>query len=527
MAEVTPFGQPLHRLRLRSPGSPASSDSGITSSVWMDSADLVERLPLAEDVETDVCIVGGGIAGLSTAYALVKSGARVIVLDDGPLGGGETCRTTAHLTSALDDRYYELERVHGEQGARIAAQSHRAAIDAIERITAEMGDPCDFERLDGYLFPASAGDWQLLDRELAAAQRAGLEVTKVASAPIDPVDTGPALRFANQAQFHPLRYLAALARSIEKGGGRLVRAHAEVFRGGRDSHVRTSDGYTVAARALVIATNTPVNDRVTMHTKQAPYRTYVVAFPVPRGDLARALFWDTGDPYHYVRLQSYDAETDMLIVGGEDHRTGQADDGDKRFARLERWARRHFPSAGPTEYRWSGQVMEPVDSLGFIGRNPGDDSNVFIATGDSGNGMTHGTIAGLLLSDLIQGRTNPWAALYDPSRKNPKTLGEFAREAAASQVGYKGWVTGGDVASEQQIPPGEGAVMRRGLAKLAVYCDPGGRITELSAVCPHLGCIVEWNSTEKTWDCPCHGSRFATDGHVVNGPAGKGLSPAR
>jgi glycine/D-amino acid oxidase-like deaminating enzyme/nitrite reductase/ring-hydroxylating ferredoxin subunit len=493
----------------------------------MDTAELVERLPLAENVETDVCIVGGGIAGLSTAYGLAKSGVRVVVLDDGAFGGGETCRTTAHLTSALDDRYYELERRHGERGARLAALSHSAAIDAIERICAETGDRCEFERLDGYLFAPSAGGSELLDRELAAAQRAGLAVTKVTSAPIEHVDTGPALRFANQAQFHPLRYLAALARAIERAGGRLARAHAGEFRGGRTAHVRTADGFTVSASALVIATNTPVNDRVTMHTKQAPYRTYVVGLPVPRGDVPRALYWDTDDPYHYVRVQPHDAETDILIVGGEDHRTGQADDGDKRFARLERWARRHFPSAGAVEYRWSGQVMEPVDSLAFIGRNPGDDANVFIATGDSGNGMTHGAIAGLLLTDLVQGRQHPWADLYDPARKNARTLGEFAREAAASQVGYKGWLTGGEVSSVEEVAPGEGAVLRRGLSKVAVYCDAMGRTTELSAVCPHLGCIVEWNSTEKTWDCPCHGSRFASDGHVVNGPAGKGLSPAR
>jgi glycine/D-amino acid oxidase-like deaminating enzyme len=513
-------------IQARATRSRTNTDSGNTVPLWLGDAELLERPELDRNLQTDVCIVGGGIAGLTTAYCLATTGTRVVVIDDGLVAGGETCRTTAHLTNALDDRYFELARLHGERGARLAAESHSAAIDTIERLIAETGARCDFERVDGYLFASPDASPDLLDRELAAARGAGITVEKVPRAPIEGVDTGPALRFSNQAQFHPLRYVAALARAIEAAGGTLVRAHAAEFRGGSDAHVRTSNGKTVAARALVVATNTPVNDRVTMHTKQAPYRTYVVGLRVRKGEVARALFWDTEDPYHYVRLQAIDAESEILIVGGEDHRTGQADDGEERFARLARWARRHFPTARQIEFRWSGQVIEPVDSLAFIGRNPGDDDNVFIATGDSGNGMTHGTIAGLLLCDLIQGRTNPWSELYDPSRKNAKTLGEFAREGAASQVGYAGWVTRGDVVSRDEIEPGEGAVLREGLSKVAVYRDATGRCTELSAVCPHLGCIVEWNSTEKTWDCPCHGSRFAADGHVVNGPATGGLSPA-
>ncbi|MGH7337252.1 MAG: FAD-dependent oxidoreductase, partial [Myxococcota bacterium] len=437
---------------------------------------------------------------------------------DGPIGGGETCRTTAHLTNALDDRYFELEKLHGERGAQLAAHSHSAAIDAIERIAAETGARCDFERVDGYLF-APPGESDLLEDELAAARRAGLSVERLPQAPIDRFDTGPALRFPRQAQFHPLHYVAAVARSIEAAGGRLVQAHAQEFAGGADAHVKTADGHAISAGSIVVATNTPVNDRVTIHTKQAPYRTYVIALRVTRGAVKRALFWDTADPYHYVRLQTMEGTSALLIVGGEDHRTGQSDDGEQRFARLELWARERFPAAGAVEFRWSGQVMEPVDSLAFIGRNPGDHDNVLIATGDSGNGITHGAIAGILLSDLILGRESPWAELYDPARKSLGALGTFACEAAASQVGYAGHFTPGEVASEREIALGEGAVVRRGLSKVAVYRDADGRFVERSAVCPHLGCIVEWNRTEKTWDCPCHGSRFATDGHVVNGPA--------
>jgi glycine/D-amino acid oxidase-like deaminating enzyme/nitrite reductase/ring-hydroxylating ferredoxin subunit len=501
-------------------------DSGSTTPCWLATTDLLEPARLERDLETDVCVVGAGIAGVSTAYHLARAGRRVVVVDDGAIGGGETCRTTAHLTSALDDRYFELEKLHGERGAQLAAQSHGAAIDSIEQIAAETGARCDFERVDGYLF-APPGESDLLDDELAAARRAGISVERLPQAPIDRFDTGPALRFPRQAQFHPLHYLAAVARSIEAAGGRFVRAHVEEFAGGADAHVRTTDGHAISSGSIVVATNTPVNDLVTMHTKQAPYRTYVIGLRVPRGAVKRALFWDTANPYHYVRLQTLEGTTALLIVGGEDHRTGQRDDGEERFARLERWARERFPAAGAVEFRWSGQVMEPVDSLAFIGRNPGDDDNVFIATGDSGNGITHGAIAGLLLSDLILGHANPWCELYDPARRSVKALGTFVCEAAASQVGYAGHLTGGEVASEREIALGEGAVLRRGLSKVAVYRDADGRFVERSAVCPHLGCVVEWNHTEKTWDCPCHGSRFATDGHVVNGPALSDLAPAK
>jgi Rieske Fe-S protein len=233
-----------------------------------------------------------------------------------------------------------------------------------------------------------------------------------------------------------------------------------------------------------------------------------------------ALYWDTPWPYHYIRLQD-----NLLIVGGEDHKTGQEDDGLDRFARLEDWTRERFP-IGPVQYRWSGQVMEPVDGMAFIGRNPGDADNVFIATGDSGQGMTHGTIAGMLISDLIAGRANPWEKLYDPSRKPLRSIADFLSENLNAVKYFAEYVTPGEVASENEIAPGEGALIRHGLDKLAVYRDKEGGVHRLSAACTHLKCFVHWNSLEKTWDCPCHGSRFSVTGEVLNGPAIAGLQPA-
>ncbi|HZG52493.1 MAG TPA: FAD-dependent oxidoreductase [Pyrinomonadaceae bacterium] len=511
------------------------TDNGRTTSVWMQTADVPEQTQLKADVQADVVVVGAGIAGLTTAYLLAKDGRRVVVIDDGPVAGGETCRTTAHLSNALDDRYYELERLHGERGARLAAASHTAAIDRIEIIVNEENIDCDFTRLDGYLFVPPGDDPAELGDELRAAHRAGLtEVEHVERAPVESFDTGAALRFPRQAQFHILKYLRGLAEAVRRGGGEIyTRTHATKIEGGTEARVETANGATVTAAVVVVATNSPVNDLVAIHTKQAPYRTFVVGGRVPRGSVPQILLWDTPDPYHYVRTQRVAAEEgagagdyDVLIVGGEDHKTGQADDAEERFRCLEEWTRERFPQVESFEFRWSGQVMEPADGLAYIGRNPLDKDNVYIATGDSGHGMTHGTIAGMLLADLIAGRENAWAELYDPSRKPLSTsaIKDFAEENLNVAAQYTDLVTPGEVSDASEIKAGDGAIIRRGLTKVACYRDESGALHERSAICAHLGCVVRWNSTEKTWDCPCHGSRYQTDGHVVNGPAISGLA---
>jgi Rieske Fe-S protein len=298
-----------------------------------------------------------------------------------------------------------------------------------------------------------------------------------------------------------------------------------VVEDGAPGVVRTDGGRAVRAAAVVVATTTPVNDRVTMHTKQAPYRTYVIGARVPRGAVPLGLYWDTLDPYHYVRLlhafpEGHDESggTDVLLVGGEDHKTGQGDDDTAaRFEALEQWTRARFPVEA-VEFTWSGQVMEPVDGVAYIGRNPGE-RNVYIVTGDSGNGMTHGTLAGLIVPDLILGRENRWAALYDPARVTLAATGEWVKENVNVTAQYADHLTPGEVDSPDEVPPGEGRVLRRGAGKLAAYRAPDGTLTVRSAVCTHLYCVVEWNGIEKTWDCPCHGSRFAPDGAVINGPA--------
>jgi glycine/D-amino acid oxidase-like deaminating enzyme/nitrite reductase/ring-hydroxylating ferredoxin subunit len=501
-------------------------DSGTTLSIWAATAELSPRPSLAESARASVCVIGAGIAGMTTAYLLARAGKTVIVLDDGPIGGGMTGRTTAHLVTALDDRYFELEKLHGEKGARLAAESHAASIDQVERIVRDEKIDCEFERLDGYLFVPPNESKDILDRELEAAHRAGLtELEMTERAPIESYDTGKALRFPRQAQFHPLKYLAGLARAIERDGGKIyTQTHAGKIEGGEHARIETASGPVVTADAVVVATNTPVNDLFAIHTKQAGYLTYVIGARVPRGSVARALFWDTPHPYHYLRIESADGY-DVLISGGEDHKSGQKDDANMRFAALERWTRTRFPMMKEIEFRWSGEVMEPIDGLAFIGRNPLDHDNVFIATGDSGNGMTHGTIAGMLISDLILEKENEWTTLYDPSRKTLRALGKFAKENINVAEQYADLATPGEVDSSAEIARGSGAIIRRGLKKIAAYRDESGTVHELSAVCRHLGCIVDWNSLEKTWDCPCHGSRYDARGRVIMGPANSDLPP--
>ena len=491
-------------------------------SVWAATAALPEFAPLQENVHVDVCIIGAGIAGLTTAYLLARSGRLVAVLDDGPVAGGMTQMTTAHITNMLDDRYFELEKLHGREGARLAADSHTAAIDRIETIVKQENIDCDFTRLDGYLFLAEGDKRETLERELEAAHRAGLRAVQMLErAPFRSFDTGPCLRFPNQAQFHPVKYLASLAQAIKHEGGRIFTgSHADRVEGGVPGVVHVGK-HVVTGDAIVVATNVPSNDRVAIHTKQAPYMTYVIGARVPRGAVPRVLSWDTGDPYHYIRL--YD---DLLIVGGEDHKSGQATDTAERHSRLEAWARARFPMMGPVELAWGGQIMETQDYLAFIGRNPMDHENIYVVTGDSGMGITHGTIAGMLLSDLILGRTNPWEALYDPSRVTLRAAADFARENSNVALQYTDWLTAGDVKSADEIAPGNGAILRRGLEKIAAYRDEEGRLHERLAGCPHLGCVVHWNRSESTWDCPCHGSRFDPYGKVINGPANKDLAPA-
>ncbi|HEX6038287.1 FAD-dependent oxidoreductase [Longimicrobium sp.] len=508
----------------QSPGSPGQTASSERSvSVWEATVPQRTFPPLAGDAEADVCVVGAGIAGMTTAYLLAKAGRRVIVLDKTSVGGGETGQTTAHLSSALDDYYHVLEKVHGAKGARLAFESHQAAIDQVGAIAAAEGIDCDYRRVDGYWFLAPGQTRDFLEKERDAARRAGASAELMERIPGVPFDSGPALRFGHQGQFHALKYLSGLADAIQRLGGRIHTGNLVTeFEGGERATAK-GEGFSVTAGAVVVCTNPPSHDRFALHTKQAPYRTYVVAGKVPADTVQPALFWDTQEPYHYIRTQPVEGDPSRVwvIVGGEDVKQAHDDDHEAHYAALLDWARPRF-GLQSAELRWSGMVMEPADYLAFIGRDPAGRENVYVATGDSGHGMTHGTIAGMLISDLVLSRPNPWAALYDPSRKtfSKDSIKEFLEENldVAKQFA-KLSPTFHDADSADEVAPGTGAVIQRGLQKVAVYRDEGGVAHEMSALCTHLQCVIRWNSEERSWDCPCHGSRFAPTGEVLTGPA--------
>lgn len=507
--------------------------SGAHHSYWNESVPNLEYSTLQADIATDVLIVGGGIAGLSTAYCLSKSGKKVVLIEDGFLGSGESGRTTAQITYALDDRYYDLEKFYGEEKSKQAADSHRHALEWIRATVAAENIDCNFINADGYLFTDPTDKQENLHKEFEAALRAGLPVAITEQMPgIASNKQQRAIRFPEQGQFHILKYIKGLADAIIKYGGEIyTNTHADQI----DRKGARANGFTIKANHIVVATNTPVNDIFTMHTKQWPYRSYVIAAKVPKGTLPYAMWWDTGNmeskwvakPYHYVRLQPLDEQYDLLISGGEDHKTGQSDEEGiteaERYDRLTKWTMQHFPYFSDVEYKWSGQVMEPVDALAFIGKNPGDD-NIYIITGDSGNGMTHGTLGGIIINDLILGRPNEWEKLYDPSRVTLRAGSDYVKEAGNMAYNLvKDWVGSGKIKNVDELQPGSGAILSKGLDKQAVYKDNDGAISTCSAVCPHMGGILQWNDDEKSFDCPLHGSRFTPHGDVVNGPAICGL----
>lgn len=482
---------------------------------------------LGADLRTDVLVVGAGIAGLSTAFELAARGRQVAVVDRGPVGRGMSARTSAHLAFELDDYYREFARLRGRDAARQYYQSQSAAVDRIETLCAAEGIDCDFARVDGWFMPARVEDIDLLQEEIAAARDAGFtDATWVEDAGL-PGWPGPGARFPRQARFHPTKYLDGLVHALERRGARIF-DHSPVGNlEETDGGVRatTPDGHSIHARQVVVATNAPFHLRIPIHTKQAPYRTYVIAAPVPKGAAPDALVWDTAEPaYHYVRIVPGE-DGDLLLVGGEDHKTGEADDMEARIRELAHWARARWPQLGEVRYQWSGQVMEPSDHAPMIGASPGSE-RIFIVTRDSGEGLTTAVAGSMLLADLLSGTSNRWQEVYDPGRLMTRGLTEYVKENVDDVRHFAAHLGRGEVRSPDEIRPGQGALLRRGAKLVAAYRHSDGRLTLKSAACTHAGCVVRWNPFEGCWDCPCHGSQFAVGGEALQGPAHRPLQDA-
>jgi glycine/D-amino acid oxidase-like deaminating enzyme/nitrite reductase/ring-hydroxylating ferredoxin subunit len=496
-----------------------------SKSLWMSIAVAPQASPLQGDERCDVAVIGSGIAGLSTAYELSQRGRSVIVIDRGPIAGGMTARTSAHLAPLCDDLMSEMQKIKGEEQSRLFYESQAAAVDRIEEIQKNEGIDCDFRRLDGYLFQGDDMPSDVIDAELDAVRAVGAPVERLVGVPLSGCESRHVLRYPRQATFHPLKYLAGVAEACAK---RKVRFFAntpveEVPEENGAITVKTARG-TIRAGHAVVATNSSIVDRVAVHSKMSPYRSYVVGFGIDRGALPDALYWDTEEPYHYVRLQPGDNGKDFVLVGGEDHKSGEADDADRRFQRLEKWARAKMPMLKDVTHCWSGQVLDTIDYAGFIGKNPGSEY-IYVATGDSGQGLTHGVMGAMLNATLVTGGESKWAELYAPDRKPLKAAKNWVMENSTALKNLAEYVAPGEISSIDELEPGQGAIIREGLKKVAAYRGAKGDVHRHSAACTHLGCHLHWNSFENCWDCPCHGSIFGSDGEVLNAPAISGLNP--
>ncbi len=496
-----------------------------TNSVWSETTPAPPYPVLDGNVTVDVAIVGGGITGITAALLLQRAGRRCAVIEARRIGKGETGKSTSHLTTSLDVRYHTLISRFGIDGARLAAAAQRAAIERICTLGDELKIACDFHRVPGFLYAERPRDDAELEREAEAVSKLGLQAVLVSHVPLPfPVVRG--LRFDNQAVMHPRIYLQGLAAAYAAGGGQLYEETQVVAIDEGDLCRVISDRGVVTARSVIVAAHVPIVNRVLLHAKLAAYRSYVVSVE-SAGHEPDAVFWDMAEPYHYIRKQRV-GERQLLIVGGEDHKVGDMDDTTMPFARLESYVRARFGRAPEaTDYRWSGQIVMSADGLPYVGRNSLS-SRVYVATGYGGNGITQGTLAAMVLADEVCELANPFAELLQATRIKPIASAkavvsenvDFPRHLFGDRMSLRRHEHDNDrTQALASIPPGEGKVLSLEGERLAVYRNANGQLSALSPVCTHLGCLVHWNNSETSWDCPCHGSRFDPHGRVLNGPA--------
>jgi glycine/D-amino acid oxidase-like deaminating enzyme/nitrite reductase/ring-hydroxylating ferredoxin subunit len=489
------------------------------ATAWQDES-LPEFPKLESPADFDVVVIGGGITGVTAAWLLKQAGKTVCLLERGRLANVDTGLTTAHLTYVTDARLSELVSTFGKDGARLAWQGGAAAINTIEGIARAQQIDCEFRRIPGFLHASLQEDRNEeaeLQREADLARELGFAATFLDSVPYV---NCPGVQFANQAKFHPLKYLSGLARKIP-GDGSAIYEQSELEEVQSQPLTVQANGQTIRCGFVVLATHTPLVGKSSFvgatlfQSKLALYSTYVLGAAVSRNLLPEASFWDTSDPYYYLRVDAGDS-ADYLIFGGEDHKTGQEPYTDDAFARLENVLRGLVPEAR-LDRRWSGQVIETHDGLPYIGNTAPDQ---FVATGYAGNGTTFGTLAAMMACDAALKRENPWSDLFHPRRKTLRAGWDYLRE----NFDYPYYLIGdrlrrADTASMDEIAPGEGKLLTLEGQRVACSRDEHGKLQMVSAVCTHMGCLVHWNHAEQTWDCPCHGSRFKPTGEVMAGPA--------
>ena len=517
--------------------------SGETDAVWVHAEPYSNRPRFPKlnlDVKTDVCIVGAGIAGISTAYELVSRGVDVIMLEAREVLSGESGRTSGHLSSALDDGYSQIESKLGKDAAVVAAESHTWALRRVGELSKKLNISCEYRKLPAYeISQYEKGDKrhdeevQELQKEGEHARSAGLAASFKTGFSIKGWDGIPDQRdaaiFEEQATFHPTKYLIGLLKWLEKQPNfkcyTKTRMMSVEEKGLLTSEVivSTEDGRKVTCKDAVEATCVPLQ-KLAVIAQMGYYRTYCIAIRVPKGHIEDCLIYDEADPYHYLRFTECDQKDDYLVIGGCDHKVGQEQE-HGRFGQLEAWVRESFTKAGTVDYKWSGQIFEPVDFMAYIGLNQGQ-HHTYIVTGDSGNGLTHGVLAGKLIADEIQGIDNAWSKLYNPKRVPPASeVPTMLGHDIQINLQYKRFAQS-DISDIEDLARGQGGVLNTAINGPTAVCKgEDGVVYEFSALCPHLKGVVCWNSAEKSWDCPNHGSRFSKDGVCIMGPAKAHLLP--
>jgi glycine/D-amino acid oxidase-like deaminating enzyme/nitrite reductase/ring-hydroxylating ferredoxin subunit len=490
------------------------------TSWWLASTPATDFPPLTDGARTEVAVLGGGIAGLTTAYLLARAGRRVTVVEADRVVAGVTGFTTAKVTAQHNLLYADLTSKHGAETARGYAESQTAAMEWLRSTIDREGIDAELEQVPSLVYTESLEDVASIDEEVTAARGAGLAMETVTEFGL-PWDIRLGALLPDQLQFHPRKYLLALTdRLVEAGGVVVEQTRAlDVHDDGDDVRVETDRG-TVHCERVVVATHYPFLDRGLLFARLAPYRDVVVAFAVDPGRDPGVMAISTGSEQggtHSVRSAPYRDGKRLLIVTGGQHKTGKPGDG--RYDELRSWALDRFPGAEPV-HQWSTQDTSSVDRLPYIGLLPNAGERTFVATGFSAWGMTNGTLAGMVLSDLVLARANPWASLYDPRRTALRAAaGKLVKENVDVAKELVGGMLRLDITSTDDLQPGEAGVFLRPQGRTAAYRDDDGVLHAVSARCTHLGCTVRFNADERSWDCPCHGSRFGIDGRVLEGPA--------
>jgi len=486
-------------------------------SYWQNRIPLRKFEPLDRDLKTDVLVVGGGIAGITATYLLQREGIDALLVERDEIASGDTCHTTAHLTYVTDVRLQTLVNDFGKNNAQAAWDAGRAAIEKIHEIQHTESIDCEFRWAPGYLHSPWDGDddTKRLKEDGQLANELGFECDFVQNVP-RLERTG--IRFPDQAKFHPLMFIRGLLKQLKPG---TVFEHSEATEVEGEPHKVKVNGRTIECRYLVLTTHVPLQGSAgivgatLLQTKLYPYSSYVIGAKADKGSVPEALYWDTMEPYYYLRVDAHD-DHDYLIFGGLDHKTGQGPEG-YPFMKLKEVLLRKVPSAR-VDFEWSGQVVETMDGLPYIGETA---ERQFTGTGFAGNGMTFGVMTAMMAVDAATGRVNPWAKLFDPARKKPVAGGWDYIKENASYPYYliRDRLRGAEGTSIDELEPGEGKLLRLDGQRVAAFKADDGEVHCVSPVCTHMGCYVRWNRLEKTWDCPCHGSRFLPTGDVVGGPA--------